>query len=625
MKNLSTLFCLTVLLICTEGYARNPYNSTPRPHYKSEQSGCNIPIDQFDLDINNVRARLLDAGDMWWDLNTGVYEIPKGSASSPTTAVNAIFAGSIWMSALDQGFNLKMAALLYRQGTTDYFTGPLDNTGNVTIATCNLWDQHFPVFASDIRPCLTAYAASGNTSVPASVVSGTDSNMMRWPGKGNPYLAAEGYDVSGVLAPFYDANGDGIYNPLDGDYPSIKQSGQVPTTQTGTACDYLQYKTCTTYADEMVFWVMNDEGNAHTASNGAAMGVQINALAFAFQDTNEINDMTFYTYHVINKSGSVLNRTYFSQWTDVDLGCANNDRVGCDTSRNLAIQYNGYVSGAPQIGGVTIDQGSVCPAQEQGYGANLPMLGIQMLESAVDTAIDPATLQPRKLGMTSFCYFTNGGATGQSDPSSASGFRNYQSGFWNDGTPMTYGGAGYGSGRISPYSFPGDPSIASQWSECNTQSGPAIQAGDRRFVQTSGPFTFLPCASQDFTLAVLFAQPPGGVGSNCPSWSIIDAVADKASALFNGCFAHQAVVPSSIADIEAGGVNAYPNPVSDFLYLTTSGSKPIEQVCVYDLMGRVVLSQNMSSSSIDMSKLTEGVYFLKTSGNNDQAIKIVKR
>jgi hypothetical protein len=35
-----------------------------------------------------------------------------------------------------------------------------------------------------------------------------------WPGKGNPNLASRGYDVSNVLAPFYDADGDGIYDPL---------------------------------------------------------------------------------------------------------------------------------------------------------------------------------------------------------------------------------------------------------------------------------------------------------------------------------------------------------------------------------------------------------------------------
>ena len=45
------------------------------------------------------------------------------------------------------------------------------------------------------------------------------------------------------------------------------------------------------YADQMVFWVINDVGNQHTESNGQAIGAQINCLAFAFQTTNDINNI----------------------------------------------------------------------------------------------------------------------------------------------------------------------------------------------------------------------------------------------------------------------------------------------------------------------------------------------
>ena len=525
-------------------------------NYKS-LGGCNIPADQVDLDINNVRTRLLDAGDQWWDpgnSSTGKYEVPKGDNTSSTPLPQAIFAGAIWISALDQGNNLKLAALTYRQGTSDYYTGPLDNNGNVSLATCNLWDQHFKVYATDIKPCILAYQASGKTGLTSNVVNAKDSNMIRWPGKGNPYLAAEGYDMGGILAPFYDANGDGIYNPYDGDYPTIKQNGIRPQ---GKGCDSLVYGCGNAYADEMIFWVMNDKGNVHTASNGAPMGIQVNELAFAFQSTDEVNQMTFYTYNIINKSGAILHSTYMSQWTDVDLGCALNDRVGCDTSRSLAIAYNGFVQGAPQQSGVTCDQGStVCPTGEVGYGCNLPMLGIEYFEGPTDTVMvyDSAThtRNPKKLGMSSFCYFTGQGAPpGQSDPTTAAGFRNYQTGLWNDGSPITYGGNGYGGSIKTNYCFPGDPSIPSQWSECYPQTGGNISAGDRRLVQTSGPFTFLPCASEIITVGVVFVDPPGGVGTNFPSWSNISVAADKAKALFDACFQQLAGPSAPLLNLRA--------------------------------------------------------------------------
>ena len=333
--------------------------------------------------------------------------------------------------------------------------------------------------------------------------------------------------------------------------------------------------------------------------------------------------MTFYTYNVINKSGAVLNQAYFSQWTDVDLGCANNDRVGCDTSRNLAIQYNGYVQGGTQVNGVTSDEGNVCPTQEMGYGRNLPMIGLEILEGATDTVIDPNTQLPQKRGMTSFCYYTNGAPTGQNDPSTPQQFRNYQMGYWADGTPITYGGTGLGGTIRTMFTFPGQPSITNQWSECNVQTGPAMAAGDRRFVQTSGPFTFMPCASQFFTIAVVFVQPPGGVGSNCPSWAFIDTAADKAKSLFNTCFQHQNPFPLAVENIRTDNVKAYPNPVSSLLFFATSGQQ-IDEVYVYDLMGRIVLYQATRASSIDMSKLSAGVYFVKTNSDTEQTFRIVK-
>ena len=47
-------------------------------NYAKLSAGCADATTQVDLDINNVRCRLLGAGDFWWDLdNDAKYEIPK--------------------------------------------------------------------------------------------------------------------------------------------------------------------------------------------------------------------------------------------------------------------------------------------------------------------------------------------------------------------------------------------------------------------------------------------------------------------------------------------------------------------------------------------------------------------
>jgi hypothetical protein len=83
------------------------------------------------------------------------------------------------------------------------------------------------------------------------------------------------------------------------------------------------------------------KGNIHTESGGNPIGMEIRGQAFAFSTNDEINDMTFYNYELINRGSFTLQNTYFAQWVDADLGFANDDYVGCDVRRGLGYCYNG--------------------------------------------------------------------------------------------------------------------------------------------------------------------------------------------------------------------------------------------------------------------------------------------
>ncbi len=493
------IFATAVLALFIAGNAMaiiggaTPRNNNATTAYKTESGDCRIPVSQADLDINNVRCRLLAAGDLWWDFDKAKYEVPKGDGTS--VGIHAIFAGAIWLSAKDAGGNLKLAAQRFRQGNSDFYSGPLDNTGNVGQAVCNQWDKHFTVFGQDIAKMQTKFKANGNVLAASEVPQ----SISLWPGKGNSALTTKGYDMNQNLAPFFDFDKDGIYNPLKGDFPIIKDCSEA-------------------FADQMTFWVINDKGNTHTETSSQPMGVQINALAFAFQTTDEINNMTFYTYNIVNKSGSGLSQTYVSQFVDPDLGCYNDDRLGCDTTRSLGVVYNSRL----------VDPNG-CNTGTLGYGTDIPMLGFDFFEGPIDT-------NGKQLGLTRFNYFNNGASGPQTDPQSAVQYRSYQEGFWKDGSIFSYGGNGYGGSVPTKFVYPGDPSTASQWSECNPQVGAAIPGDDRRMLLTSGPFTFLPNQAQTVTVGVVFVRPQGGVGV-CPNFSnTIGQADDKAQALFNSCF-----------------------------------------------------------------------------------------
>lgn len=468
--------------------------------FKDQAGDCTTPSAQFDLEINNVRARILTGGDAWWNLSEARYEVPKSDGSG--LPLNALFAGAIWISGFDAGGNLKVAAQRYRQGGDDYWPGPVSNAGTVDKATCNKYDRFFNVFGSNIEKAQTAFSAKGSSTSVADIPK----DVLAWPGKGNPHLATdpslvgETFVVNDNLAPFFDFDNNGEYDPTKGDYPYIPcVNGEAEA-----------------YADQMVFWVFNDVGNQHSESSGQAIGVQVNALAFAFQTTDDINNMTFYKYQIINKTSNPLFQTYITQWSDPDLGCFSNDRVGCDTTRSLGIVYNNNTDVA--CSGVA------------GYGSELPLIGIDFFEGPIgDDSV--------QLGLSSFVYFTNGASFAQSDPGSAAQYRNYMTGLWADGTPFTQGGTGYNSGGpATNFIFPGNPIDPAQWSEMQPSVANQLQAGDRRMVQTSGPFTLRPGASQYVTVGVVFVQPPGGVGAPPNFATTIGPADDKAQALFNTCF-----------------------------------------------------------------------------------------
>ena len=59
------------------------------------------------------------------------------------------------------------------------------------------------------------------------------------------------------------------------------------------------------------------------------------------------------------------------------------------------------------------------------------------------------------------------------------------------------------------------------------------------------------------------------------------------------------------------GLNMYPNPVSNGTLYITSNSSEAKSIAVYDVLGKQVLNTKTSSSSVNVSNLKSGVYFVK--------------
>lgn len=547
---ITALFAL--LLVLNTAIGRENVNSTgdggsgdgqKLTNSQKVMGGCTQGKTQSELKLNNVRARLLTCGDMWWDLNSNPkYEVPKGSGSY------ASFAGSLWFGGYVNS-QLRISAMTYRQNGIDFWPGPLDpSTVDVDAATCNAYDKHWRFNRTDVDAFYANVVATqnGDYAIPSWI-------------KDYPGTAPSSADPYRYLAPFVDQGGDGEYNWDQGDYPAYNVTG-APISQGN--CKKLLF------GDETLFWVFNDKGNSHLESGSVnPIGVEIRAQAFAFATADVLNDMTFYNFEIINRSSNILDSTYFAVWVDADLGNYQDDYVGCDVVRGLGYIYNG--DNLDEDGNGVV-----------GYGSKLPALGCDFFQGptadindGVDNdrdgcidctyEIDPNTGLPdltqqidddvlgEPISMAKFLPYNNTGDAKTGNPTSSGNgiqFYRYMLGKWKDGTPMRYD-LGPGTSTVSTvptcsYMFPGTsdpngfglggtvqtPVIQPNWTEVIAGNTP----GDRRFLQSAGKFTLQPGAINNITFGMPFVRTNSD--NNFAAIPLLLIADDKAQSLFDNCF-----------------------------------------------------------------------------------------
>lgn len=557
------------------------------------KSGCAPSSATLRTNFNDVSALLETGGMLFLDRSNGVgtYEVPKNSG------LTAIYAASLWMGGVDVNNQLKIAAQKFRSTGNDFWTGPLtsvsgtgnydpknplgDNAvkdygdANIGKDECAAYDKFFTIRKAEVIQFAAWWDAckglKANTELCASTPPPSNEVLNRiysWPAHGDETLKQDHY-----LAPFYDNaecqdGKDGWYDPInDGDYPWYDDILKKDDIVCGSD------RRISLFGDETHWWIFNDKGNIHSETGGDPIGMEIRAQAFTFTTTDEINRMTFYNYEMINRGTQTLFNTYFSQYVDADLGNYSDDYVGCDVTRGLGYCYNA-------------DDNDQDFAGKLGYGTNPPAIGVDFFEGPYQDAdnidnpgphfdaegklVKPTVIDAiankgivyaglgigygdgivdnERYGMKRFSYYTGTGSTtaSVSDPTTAVQFYNYMNGRWRLGAKTMYGGSGFpGADKVtaipSDYMFPGDSDTLNwgtagidpgkkDWSEV-TEKNPA---GDRRFVQSAGPFTLKPGAINNITVGIVYAR-----SSESGLFASVNALrrADtKAQQLFDNCF-----------------------------------------------------------------------------------------
>jgi len=591
MKKIYTLLIITILLFSIIiSNAQNP------------------PIAHAVLDINDISARINACGNHFYDfIGYPHFDVPKNSGKC------TIFSSALWIGGYDNQNTLYLSAERFRQIGTDFSTGPLrtDGTASSDSVTINNWNRLWVIDRSEIDQFIQCH--NNPSSCPGYIIP---NSILDWPAHGNVLLGQ-----SHNLAPFVDVNNDGQYNPIDGDYPRIR-------------------------GDRTIFFIFNDSGEPNTESDGTPLGIEVQAMAYAFNcpQNDAFNHTIFMNYKIINRSTRNYYYTYIGLFTDFDIGYHLDDYVGCDVARGSYYGYNGdaidgdtcsFCYGAlPPAQSVTILAGPL----KYPDGIDNPKydsLGNQICNGSINGFhYEDGIVDNERFGLSSFTYFNNstaGAPPYMQDPDIAIQYYNYLSGLWKDGSQMLYGGNAHtGAGAYGPgcsFMFPGDSDPCNWGTGGVPPNGPVYwteetannQPNDRRGLGVTGPFKFLAGATEELDFAFVYGRT---TDSTISSVDVMKANIDVVRNAFNNnlspCGGPMYTSNKEVTLHPDFNLSVYPNPAQNLVNIDFELQKPATvKIDIYDILAKNCVSYQSdewntgkSNIKLDISSLKQGVYFV---------------
>lgn len=442
---------------------------------------------EAEIDINNVKTTLYGTGNFF--RIRGGENTEQGYFVPSTGDASTIFQNTLWIGGLDADDSLHLAAVRFNQVGEDFWSGPLRVT-DASTDIFNVMNYHHVWKVS--RAEIETLIANPGGDIPEDILT--------WPGNGN---VADGF--AATLAPFVDVDGDGVYDPHNGDYPDI-------------------------LGDMALFCIYNDNYDFynngyvyHGESGGGALGIEVHCMLYGFNapDDEILNNTLFMRQWIYNRSSNDYHDTYIGSWTDFDIGYARDDYNGCNVQHGYYYGYNAddfdgdgepgsYGANPPAqvimiLGGPTMNPDGL---DNPKYDSN----GNQIVDESINgIGFGDGVIDNERLGMTGYFYHENTAAM-NGDPEEAQHYYNLLRGIWKSGDHVQYGGYGFpgAPGTVGPeckFMFPYDSDPYNwgtggvmpnggynqnglYWSEETGNNGAPNNAGDRRGLASSGPFTF---------------------------------------------------------------------------------------------------------------------------------------
>ncbi len=427
--------------------------------------------------------------------------------------------------------------------------------------------------------------------------------IREWPAHGDVTL---GQALN--LAEFIDVNNNGVYEPYNGDYPSI-------------------------YGDECLLTLQHKVDSV----NGTKLE-WYNYFHVYNCDSSEAESNTVFLRSIYVNYGDSIHDVYMTNYTDFDLGYNLDDYIGTNVKEGLIYVYNA-------------DDDDENGNGRYGFGFDIPSMGMQFLEGVkfANDSLDNSFGIDSNQCVNGFGFgdgiLDNEYTTLESSmlvvftPINDLEYYNLSQGKWGNGTSMTYGGEGLSStGVIAKYFCPGTSDslgygthgqiINDNWSEISA----AIPNNDRRAIGSTGKFNLGHNKSISFLQAFTIAfdtvnHTPEFSSKKLFEYAAIlrDEYGNDSSACggnFQKIRADLSVTEKTMLDF-----NVYPNPFNSSLIVDGLKSNS-GQINVIGLDGKVFLTKNISNSKeeIQLDYLNEGLYLIQIINSGQTVVKkVIKR
>ena len=509
----------------------------------------------FNFEVNNVKSVSLTNGSLFTDGSSGQFiPVEPGLAE-----LSLLRSAGLWIAGKTPSG--QYIGTVQTSTQTDLIPGlpSLDDPFKL--------NDYWELTCEDVKQQVDDYRDNG-------VIDNPNAKVFGWPGLGNAYFSDYNPTQSlplteNALCGYTDLGPTfGIYNPEEGDQPSIEIRG-CPLAPTAP--------------DKLGWFVFNDLQASHSSAL-LPIGLEFQTQIFGYASSaNAANKTIYVRYKIINRATAPIQDCYFGAFADFSVGNPGDDFAGCDLEKYMLFAYNGDA----------VDEG--------GFGANAPAVGLDILRGAWGESNGDLIYLP----LSKVMILNN------VDNLQPEGFHRILSGKFPDGTPALNDGV----------MFEGNPNDPASNAEINSGSVP----GKRLGVASFGPMNLEPGAVQEFMVAYSYAYTPGFTPAQNVQ-TLLDNSGDVQN-LFDGCFLNSNNACTSLIPTQEPANNhtlrIFPNPATSSLTVENETER-FQSVEFFNVLGQMVhqvsLESAVNTATIPLENVQAGVYQLRVGGQTQTVV-----